>query len=260
MSWALQRQLLYIGIFIVLVLAFGFFVVYPSLVKEPTCFDNKQNGQETGIDCGGSCAQACFFEAETISVLWSRAFRVVPGRYNAVAYIENKNTDKAVERINYTFRFADKDNVYIGKRDGQTTIPPAGKFSIFEPAIDVGNSIPVYTSFEFTEEPVWLNVAPDKINQLKVSVTDIELGGEGLEPRLSAKIRNNSFFNIYELGIVSILYDASGNAVSVSRTYLDELGAQTTKDINFTWPEPFSDTVIVKEIIPIYNIFSTKLQ
>lgn len=260
MTWALKRQIFYAAVFIIILALFGYFVVYPKLVRTPTCTDNRQNGDETGVDCGGMCARACLFEADKISILWSRAFEVVPGRYNAVAYIENKNQDKAVSKIKYSFRFADKDNIYIGKREGETTIPPAGKFAIFEPAIDTGNSVPVFTTFEFSEEPVWIKVPQEKINQLRVSVSDIKLQGEALEPRLSAKVRNSSLFNISDIGVVAILYDQLGNATTVSRTYLDELPPETTKEINFTWPQPFSDTVVAKEIIPIYNIFATKLQ
>ena len=260
MTWALRRQFFFVAVILAFFLVFGFLIVYPYFNKVPTCGDGAQNGDETGVDCGGACALSCIFEADEISVLWSRAFRVIPGRYNAVAYIENKNEDKAVNKINYRFRFADSDNLYIGKREGQTTIPPAGKFAIFEPAIDLGNSIPVYTTFEFTEEPIWIKIPTEKINQLKISVSDITLAEEDTSPTLSAVIRNNSLFNIPEVGVVVILYDASGNVLSISRTYLDMLSAEESRGVNFTWPEPFSAPVVAKEIIPIYNIFSAKLK
>ena len=138
MSWALRRQLFYIGILIVFFSAFGFLVVSPRLSEVPSCTDKKQNGDEAGVDCGGSCSLACNFEVDEISVLWSRVFQVVPGRYNAVAYLENHNQKSAISKIKYRFRFSDKDNVYIGKREGETFIPPEGKFAVFEVGIGVG--------------------------------------------------------------------------------------------------------------------------
>ena len=260
MTWALRRQIFYVAVILAFFLVFGFLIVYPHLNKVSTCSDFKQNGDETGVDCGGLCQRACIFETDRIAVLWSRAFQVIPGRFNAVAHIENKNADKAVSRINYRFRFADSDNIYIGKREGTTTIPLAGQFAIFEPAIDLGNSFPVYTTFEFTEEPIWIKIPAEKINQFKISVSDITLAGEDTSPTLSAVIRNNSLFDIPEVGVVVILYDAAGNALSVSRTYLDILSAEESREVNFTWPEPFSAPVVAKEIIPIYNIFSAKLK
>jgi hypothetical protein len=257
-TWALKRQLFAIIVLILVLFVFGFLIIYPNFNKPPTCFDLKQNGTETGVDCGGSCAKACL--AESVSVLWARAFKVVPGRYNAVAYIANHNKNAAVEKINYKFRFADAKNLYIGKREGSTFIPPAGNFAVFEPGIDIGNSIPVYVTFEFTEEPVWLQVSQDKIDQLKVLVSNIQLTGEDTLPRLSATLKNTSLFTIPDVNVVAILYDAGGNAVSTSRTYISQLGPLETNGVNFTWPEPFSGTVVAKEIIPIFDVFSVKLQ
>ena len=260
MTWAFRRQLFYVGILLIFVFIFGFLIIYPKLNKAPTCIDVKQNGDETGIDCGGSCPLACTFQVDQISVLWSRIFKVVDGRYNAVAYLENHNKNTAIFKIGYRFRFADKDNVYIGKREGTTYVPPSGKFAVFEPAVDIGNSIPVYTSFEFTEMPVWIQIPQEKIDQLKVLVSDIKLENETTSPKLSAILKNTSLFQIPEVNIVTILYDEEGNAVNSSRTYLDVLFGEESKEITFTWPEPFLKSVISKEIIPIFNIFSVKLK
>src|SRR3989344_1070411 len=164
MTWAFKRQIFYIAILFLVILVFGFLIAYPRLNKAPTCSDGRKNGTETGIDCGGICARACMMQVDAISVLWTRAFKVVPGRYNAVAYLENHNKNVAIDKISYRFRFADKNNIYIGKREGTTTVPPSGKFAVFAPAIDIGNSIPVYVTFQFTSEPVWLAVPQEKIN------------------------------------------------------------------------------------------------
>ena len=260
MTWAFKRQLFSFSVLVVFFAVFGFLIIYPSVKQMPSCSDNKRNGNEAGVDCGGSCAEACLFEVDKISILWSRAFKVVPGRYNAVAYLENHNKNAAINIISYRFRFADKDNIYIGKREGSTFVPPSGHFAVFEPAIDLGNSVPVYTTFEFTQVPEWITVSEEKISQLKVFISNIKLENENTTPRLSASIKNVSLFNIPEVNVVAILYDASGNAVSVSQTYLDALAGEESIVVNFTWPEPFSVPVIAKEIIPMYNIFSVKLR
>ncbi len=260
MTWALKRQILYVLVLILFFAGVGYLISRPFVNKAPSCTDGKQNGAETGIDCGGSCANACLAQVDPISVLWSRAFKVVPGRYNAVAYLENHNKNTAVNKISYRFRFADENNIYIGKREGTTFIPPSGKFAIFEPGIDIGNSIPVYTTFEFTQVPEWVTVSEAKISQLQVLVSNINLVNESTSPRLSATIKNNSLFAIPEMDVVAILYDANHNAVSASRTYLQTFAGEETRDVNFTWPEPLPGVIIAKEIMPLYNIFSVQLK
>jgi len=260
MTWALKRQIFHVIILIIFFALFGFIIAFPSLNQPPSCVDGKQNGDETGVDCGGSCARACLAQVSEPSVLWARAFRVIPGRYNAVAYIVNHNKNAAVQNVSYKFRFADANNIYIGKREGSTSILPGGNFAIFEPGIDIGNSIPVYTTFEFTQTLNWLQVPAEKVNQLKVLVSNIQLFDVDTSPHLSAVIRNTSLFTISNLGVIAILYDATGNVISTSRTYLNELDPLQSSDINFTWPEPLSGKVVAKEIIPIYDIFSVKLQ
>jgi hypothetical protein len=260
MTWGLKRQIFYIVVLVLFFSIFGFLIISPSFNKAPSCIDKKKNGDETGIDCGGSCLNFCFDQTEAVSILWARAFRVVPGRYNAVAYFINHNKNAAVEKINYRFRFADTNNIYIGKREGSTFIPPGGNFSVFEPGIDIGNSIPVYVTFEFTEIPQWFQVSEEKIDQLKILVSNIQLVDEATSPKLSATLKNNSLFTIPDMNVITILYDVNRNAISASRTFIDQFNPLQVADINFTWPEPFKEKVVAKEIIPMHNIFSVQLK
>src|SRR3990167_9267397 len=97
MTWAMQRQLFYVGVLLLFFLIFGFLITYSRFNQPPTCTDLKQNGSETGVDCGGSCQLACLAQVDPITILWSRAFKVIPGRYNAVAYLENRNKNAAIQ-------------------------------------------------------------------------------------------------------------------------------------------------------------------
>ncbi len=260
MTWALKRQIFYSAIFIAFLCFIGFLIIYPHFNVAPTCNDGKQNGTETGVDCGGSCAIACLVQVDKIAVLWARAFEVVPGRYNVVAYLENKNKNAAIFKIHYKFRFADKDNVYVASREGDTFIPAGGKFAVFEPAIDTGNLIPVFTTFEFTQTPTWIQVSEEKIRELQISVGDITFSGGEVSPILTTSLTNTSLFKIPEVKAVAILYDEFGNAINVSSTYLDSILGGETVPITFTWPEPISGKVVTKEIIPMFNIFSVQFK
>ncbi len=260
MTWSLRRQIFYISLLFLFIFVFGFLLIYPSIKKAPTCSDGKQNGTETGVDCGGSCVLACTFEASPVSVLWSRSFMVVPGRYNAVAYLENHNKNLAVKNIKYSFRFADKDNIYIGKRDGVVSIPPGRTFAVFERGVELGSAVPVYTTFTFTEVPYWLNVKGDIINQIQLIPKNITLENEDKSPHLFADLRNNSLFTIPDMNVVVILYDKDNNAINVSNTYIDEFKKEEERRVDYTWPEAFQNKVVRKEILPMFNIFTVQIK
>jgi hypothetical protein len=260
MTWALQRQFFYIAVLVLFFSIFGFLIYNSLSEEEPTCTDGLKNGIETGVDCGGTCAIACTATADNIAVLWSRSFKVVPGRYNAVAYLENHNKNLAIKKIKYSFRFADQNNIYLGRREGVAYIPPGRKFAIFERGIELNTSVPVYTTFSFTEAPIWVTVDEEKINQLQLLISEINLIDEDTTPHLSTTIKNNSLFSIPQINIVVVLFDDKHNAISASSTYIDELKGEETKVLDFTWPEPFSTKVVTKEILPVYNIFGVKLK
>ncbi|MBY0376845.1 hypothetical protein K2P96_02640 [Patescibacteria group bacterium] len=124
----------------------------------------------------------------------------------------------------------------------------------------MGNSNPVYTTFEFSEVPLWKQIDPKKVGQLKVAVSNIELENETTAPHLSAIVKNNSLFDVPEVKVIAILYDEFHNALSVSSTYIDDLSGGASQNINFTWPQPMTGKVVTEEIIPEYNIFQVKLK
>src|SRR4051812_17934001 len=109
MTWAGKRQLVYLAIAIFVFGGLGFLIIYPNVHQAPTCSDQKQNGDESGIDCGGSCAIACSEQVAPLNVIWSRAFKIVDGRYNVVAYIENTNTGIGIKTLYYEFTLVDEN-------------------------------------------------------------------------------------------------------------------------------------------------------
>lgn len=260
MTWSLRRQIFYISLLFLFVFVFGFLIIYPTFKKAPSCNDFKQNGDEAGVDCGGSCILACTFEASPVSVLWARSFMVVPGRYNAVAYLENHNKNLAVDRIRYLFRFADKDNIYLGKREGVISIPPGRTFAVFERGIELGSSEPVYTSFSFTDVPYWLNVKGEVVNQIQLIPKNIVLENEDKSPHLYLDLKNESLFSIPDMNVMVILYDEHGNAINVSNTYIEEFKKEEEKRLDYTWQEGFVAKVVRKEILPMFNVFKVQIK
>ncbi len=259
LTWAGKRQLTVMGIIFGAILIVASFYIIPAVTKAPTCSDGVQNGTETGVDCGGKCPTFCAFEVTKPIVLWSQAFPVSDTVYNLAAYVENQNTNAAVNSISYNFKIYDSNYVFIAEHAGSAFIPPKGNFVIFDAGVYVGNRIPVHTKFEFTSSPNWLKVSQATMDKIPVlTVSDQDLTNVGTIPTLVAKVSNHSVYTVNDVAVVAILSGDDGNAIGVSQTTIDTLNANDSKQIFFTWPKALNGVVKKIDIIPKFDYSSIK--
>ncbi len=256
MNWAQRHQLKIFAGLALMLLLLGLYLVWPYITKDPTCFDKKQNGDEFGVDCGGSCKLVCQEQAEELLVLWSGAEEIVHGRYNAVAYIQNPNPYAGVSYIGYEFKLYDEENTLIKRRKGTTFIDANANTAIFEGAIDVGNRTPERVSFSFLgSRPQWIKIGSRELSNVSVVVRDRVLTGVDVSPLLEVTLSNGALLDINDFDVVAILYDVDGNMINTSSTYVDILSGSTDKKIHFTWPQPFDREVVSIEILPRLYLF-----
>lgn len=238
--WAFWRRVQYgagVGAFFLVIFA----LIYASYIHTPaSCFDGRQNGNERGVDCGGACARVCAFDTAEPSVLWSRAFRVTDGLYNAVAYIENTNLTFGTPELGYTFTLYDEGGSVITERSGTTVLLPDSINPIFEGRIAVGNKIPTRTFIELAPIDEWQEVDAGRD---QFTVRDRELIRADSEPRLDTTLFNTSLEDERDLEIVATIFDARGNALTASRSIVPLFEGREERNVVFTWPEPIAKTV-----------------
>jgi hypothetical protein len=249
MSWAQRKQLIYGGLtFIVIALAIGLPIYYKYFDNAPTCFDNKRDGDETGVDCGGSCQQACSDQIvpEPITI-WSQAFPVANGIYNLVAYVQNPNVSYIAEPTQYVFRVYDKDNILIGVREGYADIPPTKTFPIFEQGFDAGYRVPAKVFFAFQEEPSW-----QKYNGTKpeLDISDQTILTSTSTQKVTAQLTNKTVQDYQNVEVDALVYDGTGNAMAASRTFVKDLPGTGQDFLIFTWPQAFPSAVSKVELVP----------
>ncbi len=238
--WAFWRRVQYGSAFGALV-AFGitmlyFFVFYVP----PSCTDGAQNGDETGVDCGGACRYICASTLMPPSVLWAKSFEIVPGQYNVVAYIENRNLAAAAPTVSYTFRLqAEGKEVAVVR--GRTILPPGSTYPVFAGrVVTEGGAAPTETILELEPVTAWL---PATMGREQFRTTDIALSGADRAPRLRAFVENMAIADARNVEVVATIFNAEGIAVTASQTIVDELPGQQRREVYFTWPQPIAKTV-----------------
>jgi hypothetical protein len=255
MSWATKRQLKYFIIFAIFVAFIIFLVILPMFFEDVTCFDGKKNGDERGVDCGGSCLLMCKSDITEPVVLWSRAFSILENNYNIVALIENRNKNSGVALASYEFKMYDTENKLLGSRQGQTFIPPNQQFAVLESRFHSGQSKIKTVTFEFIEPLVWIKKEPT-LQVLKITAENINFYTNPDNSSLSAIIENNSIYDIPEFEVIAILYDTNRNAINVSKTSRGKLLSGSKSPVVFTWPEALSTLPVIKDVLISIDPFS----
>lgn len=250
MSWGTRRRNSIIFVFVLIVLIPASIVVWNLYYTPPNCFDGVQNGDERGVDCGGSCALLCQSSIIDPIIVWKREFSVAPGIYNVVAYVENPNPDAGVKDAQYVFKLYDKENTLLYERKGITNLRPKEILPIVENTLFTDKLEATRVSFEFTNDLVFEKMEPFRpVIVVKDEIlTEIES-----TPKVEAILQNTDILPISKVMAVVILYDADNNAIASSSTIVDRIGKDEAVPIVFTWPAPFSADISRIEIIPIYN-------
>lgn len=256
MDWSTRRKTTIIGVFIIIVVGIVSVFVYNNFIKtEATCFDGKRNQNERGIDCGGVCSLMCVADIKPLLPLWTRPIKITGDVYSVVSYIENQNQGSGAESVPYEIRLYDDKNILAAEPiRGITFIGPNDRTAIFETGIKVSERIPK-TAFITFGQPLLFTQVANKYNDQNLVVENDILEDIDFFPKLSANIRNTTFSKFYNIPVIVIIYDISGNVIATSQTIIDQIGSEETIPVYFTWPEPLNGIPARREIIPRINPF-----
>src|SRR5258706_15176144 len=96
-SWSRNRKRIIFGILALGVVVLVGLPIYFLFYRAPTCSDLKMNGDETGVDCGGSCQLLC--STQSLPLLMKgdpRVLMVATSTYEVVALVENANNSAEI--------------------------------------------------------------------------------------------------------------------------------------------------------------------
>jgi len=247
-SWSRQRKSIYALVVIAAMVAAvgvpGFFYFY----KAPSCFDGVQDGNELGIDCGGSCVKLCPSAFLSPIVSWTRFEQVAPGFYNVAAYVINPNPDAGADSVPYHMALYDGQGTLITDVYGTMTIPPHRNALAFQSSVGTEKRIPAKASFEFTSAPNWLS-ASDTLSPLQV--IDKKYNEDASGSSLQVTLRNTSVNPFGRLSVYVVLYDSDQNEIGFSKTIIDGISPGSTVVAPYTWPEDRQGKVVSIEVLPV---------
>lgn len=240
MEWAQKRKILYALLFSGIIILLVSYPAYKVFYKAPTCFDAKQNGTETGVDCGGGCALRCALDVKAPRVVWAKAFSI-NGNYDVGAYVENVNTSAGIKNARYTMRIFDSEGNMLAEKKDSTEIAPSSRVLLFETGVTFsGTPERVEVVFDPEDLAKWLKATtePSPVVTKNQSIKNADT-----KPRFDAVLVNTDPVNeVSNLALGAIIYNQLRQPVAISRTYVDRISKGGEQNIFFTWPSAFSTT------------------
>ncbi len=239
MDWSKQRKIIYGLIFLGVIIILTAYPIFKFLNPPQTCFDQKKNGEERGVDCDGACALQCLIDIKQPNILWSKAFPLINGEYDLGAYVENVNSDAGIKNARYVFRVFDNAGVLLAEKNGSTELAPASGVLLFESGIAISGN-PDHTELVFEKDDLitWIKA---QISSSMVITKNQVLKNADTNPRLNVTIANIDQVNdIRNLVFGAVIYDAQRNPIAVSRTFVDLIQKSSEHNVSFTWPNRFT--------------------
>jgi hypothetical protein len=248
MSWASSRRTFILVIIFSVLAAVAAVTLIATLYETPSCSDGKRNQDETGVDCGGSCARVCAFEAAPPVVSFVRDVKGLGGRTDVIAYVENPNASAAVKGASFTIELYGEDRTLIAKRSGTTDLPPAAGVPLYIPGVYTGNSVVAQAFLEFDESSLgWYRYEDERVVP---RVSDIRLG-EIDTPRVLARLTNPSVTTLRNVIVIATVFDKEGNAIAATQTVVSQIPAQGSVEATLTFAGSFSEAPARTDVRPV---------
>ncbi|HUO55928.1 MAG TPA: hypothetical protein VMU27_00615, partial [Candidatus Paceibacterota bacterium] len=137
----------------------------------------------------------------------------------------------------------------IAEQSGSTYIMPGGVTPVFLAGISTGNRTVVHTYFTLTDSTLnweWMDNLATSISVSQEQTTNITT-----QPQITAMVSNSSVADINNVSFVVVPFDTAGNAINASETIVSDLRGDSSAQIGFTWPEPFTVAVSHIDIVPL---------
>lgn len=243
LSWARRQQFIYGGGTALLLLLIFATPFLPRTIRGPVCTDERQNGSETGVDCGGACPRLCRGEAVEPRALWQKVFNQDGGVTSALLYGENLNMDAGAFDARYYVKVYDAVGILVAEKEASAAIAPGGAFAVFAPNLFVGERVATRAVFEARPGTAWRRDMPPR-SALRVQDTRWSLLPL---PRIEVTAINTTDA-LLSGTFIAIFYNASGNAVGASQT-VAELPPRGSAPLVFSWRAPFREMPVRAEII-----------
>lgn len=218
------KQLIYGVFYLALASAIVYGLYFLMIGLAPSCSDNRQNQNEEGVDCGGSCVPCALKNLQPLRTK-TQIFGV-DGNTSAVITLANPNLNYGARSLTYTLNFYDANKQKLFSLTKTSFIYPAEaqKF-ILEPNLRVNFAGIVGEPEVILENFDWRPVEEFSEPKVQIRQTKTEIANKQVV--VTGLLANREPFALTRSGVGVLVYQnlAGGETklIGISKTVLQDL-------------------------------------
>lgn len=237
MSNRLIKQFIYGSGYLAVLFIFLSVIYFIFIKSGATCFDGKQNGDETGVDCGGYCASCEIRTLLPIQVNNIKYFSA-GNKSVIVSEIANTNLNYGVSKFSYVFDIYDKNGERIkSETDNSFIYPSEVKYLINVADVSPSEIGDIKLSFSNIN---WKQKDGFKKPNVQIRQKITKAGEDGKGAEISGMVSNDNPFVLSKVRLVGFLATQSGIRISASKTELENLQPYEEKYFKIVFPKDVS--------------------
>lgn len=231
----LNKQLIYGGSFLVIIIIFLGWIYFSYVKPKPSCFDRRQNQNEEGIDCGGVCGRICFpVNFRSIEEVGDPGFLVIDKNHvSLIAKVQNPNDSFAAKSFSYEFKILSDDNFLIKSVAGESFLYAGEVKSIIIPNLEISAASISDIDLVITK-PMWSkaeNFSPPafKLQNQTPTIVNGSLS-------ISGSIISQEAIIFREVEVFAIFKNSNRTPIGVSRTVINDFKPDETRAFSILHP------------------------
>lgn len=230
------KQIVITIVFILILISLTAFL-FSVTKKEASCFDNKQNQDEEGVDCGGICESCELAKLEDFKLLQLQTLETGDGNYDLLAKIKNPNANYGAQKFSYSFVFIGNDGVKIESFTGDNFILPLETKYIFVPNLKLKNP---KADLKFKIQNINWAGLENEIPKILLFNKKFNFSKSELEFfSFSATLINKSPASYPKVEVVLAIFDNNNKLLTINGAELNKVSFDQERNLKMVWSLPF---------------------
>lgn len=200
----------------------------------PSCFDNQQNQDETGIDCGGSCIDCGLKYINSLVVSRPLIFKN-NDQISFWAKVQNPNLAYGSDKLDYRVNFYDSQNNLLLTLNRTSFIYAGETKNVLEAGFRVSRGAAVRAELVIDESSLNWRPAAEWMAPI-LETAEVKSVIQKDQAVITGVVKNPSSFSMTKVTVGAVLNNRSGFPLGVSKTDLGGLSPFQIKNFQIFIP------------------------